>query len=167
VIAPLGAAFSVPRAARDTLYLETYIPEWGSLAFAACGKYLVLQPGWQVPACCGAPTSPDGTLAAGRLLPPAWPPLLGVALYSSRALPTLGYIAQLYPLADHMLKADHMSIQRISHHMHCALLKNMSYKLKEIGAPQPLSRNVLSYAARLCTANTTATSWRAAKSLPD
>ena len=55
-----------------------------------------------------------------------------------------------------------MASQRIFHFMHHAIPQSLFCQLKEIGAPQPHSRNVLSHAARYRTAASTATAWHAA-----
>ena len=84
-------------------------------------------------------------------------PSLGIPLYNSRAVSTLGYIAQIYPFPNEVYKTQKSVVQGVYHTINNTLSPSILYKFKEIGLVQPHSLHVLSYAARFRAARHTIT----------
>ena len=163
VIIPIGSPFNEELKMAVRAFLETSISEWANVVIAPRGEYLGFLVGpivkdhmWMKAEFKWDRRS--GDIAAARVAPS-----IGIAMYNTRAVTTLGYVAQIYPPLATTLKAERSAVQRIYHFLNYTLPANLYYRLTTVGAPQPDSIQALSYATRFRAATKTITVWQQRK----
>ena len=133
VIIPIATRFAphVVELFRD--WLCANLPEWGSMAVVASGKYLgfALGPG------AGA-SSWSGPIAKWRwrvssISAEGFAPSVGTLCYNFRSLPVLGYVAQLLPPPADLLRLELDAEHRILHFPGRVLAAAAFVHLDEVG----------------------------------
>ena len=162
-IIPIGRPFNEELKMSVRAFLETSISEWANVVIAPRGEYLGFLVGPIVKNHMRRKTDfkwdrRSRDIAAARVAPS-----IGIAMYNMRAVTTLGYVAQIYPLLATTLKAKRSAVQRIYHFLNYTLPANLYYRLNTVGAPQPASIQALSYATRLRADTKTITVWQQRK----
>ena len=115
LLIPVGIPFSLEVKEQVQKYLKDYVPEWASFGVVPYGKYLGVWAGpgaeqhvWDGPAEKWGYRSL--VLAKARMSP-----IQGLIQYNIRAMPTMGYVAQLYPVNKSLLKQEKSYIQKMMH----------------------------------------------------
>eukprot|EP00972_Heterocapsa_arctica_P020325 2999317-Heterocapsa_arctica.AAC.1 len=97
VLIPIADTFCEQLAEEVLLWLRANVPAWAHFAIVASGKYLgfIMGPGvrdesWKAPVA-------KWVLRGKMIACSAMAPSIGTMLYNERALPVLGYVAQVIP----------------------------------------------------------------------
>ena len=159
IIVPTGAPYSPHLAECIKDWLCRNLPAWAAFHVKPSAKYLSFWLGprsanlqWCSPAhkwSCRALLAAGADSAASTT----------ILRYNTRALPVLGYVAQLIPVPHGMLKAERRLLYSLLHAPFNALGGHALFRLHEGGGPRIQSLSVLSMAARLRTATCTVTHW--------
>ena len=80
---------------------------------------------------------------------------LGIPTYNSKAVSTLGYIAQLLPPPQSLRKTEKSMTQRVLHLSNNVFPAALRHNCKDLGLPQCQSISVLAFGARRRAAATT------------
>ena len=160
VLIPLGEPYSDILVRKVRAFLAINVPSWATFEVASACEYLGFWIGpkisekiWQKAErkwCSRSQAIADAKLA----------PSLGIRMYNTRAVTTLGYMAQLHPLPQSMVKEEKSSVQHIFHVLSNTYPCVMVFKLAEIGMPQPHSLGFVSFASKFGAAIKTITVWR-------
>ena len=161
MLIPLGGPLTQELTLKVKKFLATHLPQWTDVRIASCGEYLGFWIGpsikdkmWNKPESKWDSRSRD--IAAAKLAPS-----LGVQQYNARAVTTMSYVAQLYPLSNAMMKNEKSVIQNIFHVLNNTFPVPLIFQMKNVKVPQPDSLLALSFAARYRAATKTLTTWRA------
>ena len=163
VIIPLGSPFSDEIVRKVRVFLGEHIPDWAKFAIEPRGEYLGFFIGTNIKNYVWTKAEGKWDKRSREIAAAKVAPSLGVPLYNTRAITTLGYVAQIHPPPASLLKAERSAVQRVFHFLNNTLPANLYYRLQTIGAPQPASIQALSYAARYRAAVKTITVWRQRK----
>ena len=99
ILIPLGGFFSPALAQQYADFLALNVPSWRDFGIAPFGVYLGFAIGPGAAAALWGKAVAKWSARALAIGAARVAPSLGVKLYNTRAVPTLGYIAQLCPLA--------------------------------------------------------------------
>jgi len=156
VLIPLGGELSQAVVDRIREFLTKNIPQWSAVKITTHAKYLGVYVGpgadeqqiWKEPA---EKWSWRTRVLAGARLAPAF----GIRQYNSRAITCMSYIGQLYPAPKNIIKHEKSLLQQLLHIGNNSLPPGHIFRLKDIGASQPISLVVHNLAARYRTAHRT------------
>ena len=166
-IIPLGAPFTSARAVEIRAALAALVPDWGTFAIESAAKYLGVWVGlsvrdrvWEAAVEKWEHRTLD--LAAAEVAPS-----LACRQYNCRAVPVLGYVAQLCPLPKQVLVKERRLHHKLFHFVAQGFPPHLVVNLKRVGFPAPISVDAVARAAAFRAANKTSTTWRAAKASLD
>jgi len=161
ILIPVFAKFSDDIMKFFKTWLQDNIPEWSAFNIRPVGKYLGF---WLGPAASQAKVwepaakkwqarskALSKTEAAATVLGP---------LYSSRALSTIGYVAQIVPPTKEMLQAERAGIHALLKLPHNTFDTAASHSLMAIGGPKIPAILAMTIGARYRAAKVTLKSWK-------
>ena len=160
VVVPTSAVADPILRSRVTAWLETHIPSWKAFNIAATGKYLgfylgpaSLEKQWVAP-------SAKWRLRAKTIASTHAPASAAALLYNSRAVPVLGYVAQLALLPSDISTAERGVVSAILHAATNTFDDGSIFNLPTAGGPDITSLKVMSLATLARTAYKTLPSWK-------
>ena len=163
VAVPLAARITHQRIAEVSSRIASVVPEWSDLLVAAAAKYLGV---WVGPESVGRVWGDPlgkwwerGTDLASQLLAPS----MAVREYNRRAVPTLGYVAQVCAPPVRLRSSEKRMVETLFHTMSNGFPPRMLFNLGRLGIQPPTSLNAFCRAAAFRTANRTSRDWKSCK----
>ena len=159
IIVPTGVRLSLHLVEIARLWLTAHLPEWAVFAVSPSALYLgfLLGPAsadlqWHAPLAKWARRVED-VAAAGTSA------CVTQLRYSSRALPALGYVAQLAPPPATASSLERQALHRVLHIPYNAMGAHGIFHLREAGCRSFPCLTALSFAARFRAARVTVPLW--------
>ena len=160
VLIPLGGPLTDGLYTKVQNYLNDHLPQWANVRIQDRGEYLGFGVGPKIKEKVWSKPKAKWDSRARRVSAAKLAPSLGVQQYNARAVPTMSYVAQISPLDASIIKTEKSVIQNVFHVLNNTFPMSLIFRMKAISGPQPMSLQVLSYAARYRAAVTTLTTWR-------
>ena len=161
VIVPTGVRVSLHVVETIRLWLTAHIPQWAAFAVSPSALYLGF---WLGPASAAlqwrAPLA-KWSRRVGEVSAAGTSACVSQLRYSSRALPVVGYVAQLALPPANLLSLERRALHCVLHIPFNALGAHGFFRLREAGCRSFPSMAALSFAARYRTAKVTVPHWPA------
>ena len=160
VLVPLGGPLTEDLLAKVKNFLNDHVPQWANVRIQDSGEYLGFWVGPKIKEKVWSKAEAKWDSRARSIAAAKLAPSLGVEQYNSRAVSTMGYVAQLFPLHANTLKCEKARIQNVFHILNNTFPLPILFRMKSVKCPQPSSLQALSFAARHRTAVKTLTTWQ-------
>ena len=165
VLVPSGARLDRRLLARIKGWLHRNLPEWSNFVVCAAGKYLGFMMGPKAGQVLWNATLAkwkDRAVAVARTQSAA---SVSSFLYNNRALPVLGYVAQLAELPESFARAEKVVVHHLLHVAMNSMDAATPFNLQSVGGPRIVSAKVMATATMIRTAIRTLPGWPEQKAI--